>query len=152
MQNFVALFTPKTGSGTAFGNHVALLPGQQDLGLAEEAAHAYGDRLFPRWPEFYDLSVMLVSGTYAAGVDPFRAPPEPGTAMTVARSFLVGAYVALRPFAHFRRQWDAKPVRGAGGAVYAIHTGTQWAAEITLEDLRRALAWVEAAEAAGVTE
>ena len=56
---------------------------------------------------------------------------------------------ALAPFAHFMRMFNAKPVGAMRGQplpddhpIYSIHTGTKWAAEITLGALRAALAAV----------
>lgn len=45
---------------------------------------------------------------------------------------------ALRPFAAFGKAFDAKPMLGIADEVYAIHTGTQWAASLRLSDCRRA--------------
>lgn len=43
---------------------------------------------------------------------------------------------ALRPFAHFGAMIRARPIGNAhkseANAVYAIHTGTQWEAELTV--------------------
>lgn len=54
---------------------------------------------------------------------------------------------ALEPFAHFARMWEANPIGGRrlpnDHAVYAIHTGAEWEAELTLGMLRRALASLE---------
>ena len=46
---------------------------------------------------------------------------------------------ALQPFAEFQRQWNRQPMRGLDHTVYAIHTGTEYAAELTRTHLQSAL-------------
>jgi hypothetical protein len=45
---------------------------------------------------------------------------------------------ALRPFAKYAEMRAAQPLNGLDMIVHSIHTGTQWAAEITLGDCQRA--------------
>ena len=45
---------------------------------------------------------------------------------------------ALEPFAIYSEKRDAMPLKGCGDAVSIIHPGTDYAAEITLTDCRRA--------------
>lgn len=45
---------------------------------------------------------------------------------------------ALEPFAQFGRQWARKPMRGMDDVIHAIHTGTEWEAEIKHTDMARA--------------
>ena len=45
---------------------------------------------------------------------------------------------ALQPFATYADRRDAKLLAGLGDSVHVIHTGTEWEAEITLTDCRRA--------------
>ncbi len=50
---------------------------------------------------------------------------------------------ALSPFAHFAKQLRAQPIGAARldtQVLYAIHTGTQWEAELLLGDFREVLA------------
>ena len=47
---------------------------------------------------------------------------------------------ALIPFAHFGRCFEAKPLNGLADTVYAIHLGTEWAAEFRVSDCRAARA------------
>ena len=42
-------------------------------------------------------------------------------------------YVAMR---------DARPMTGIGDTIHAIHTGSEWEAELSLDDLRAVLAMV----------
>jgi hypothetical protein len=49
---------------------------------------------------------------------------------------------ALLPFVNYIDKFDAKPIWGLGDAIHTIHGGTEWEAEITREDCRRArIAW-----------
>jgi len=45
---------------------------------------------------------------------------------------------ALTPFATFWRQWQRQPMRGMDDVVYAIHTGTEYEAELRRSDCERA--------------
>ena len=58
---------------------------------------------------------------------------------------------ALKPFADFAEKLDAKlaakPMRSLGDNFYGIHIGTDFEAELTLTDLRRARAALAAYEA-----
>ena len=47
---------------------------------------------------------------------------------------------ALRPFATFWNQWQRKPLSGMADTFYAIHTGTEYAAELRRSDCERAAA------------
>lgn len=47
---------------------------------------------------------------------------------------------ALKPFATFARQWDRMPLRNMDGVIYAIHVGTEYEAELSLNDMHRAAA------------
>lgn len=51
---------------------------------------------------------------------------------------------ALRPFAHFWRQWSLMPMRSMDDVIYAIHTGSQYEAEIRRSDCERASEVLEA--------
>ncbi len=48
--------------------------------------------------------------------------------------------VALQPFAVYAEKRAAKPIKNLGDSVHAIHTGTEWEAEITLSDCEAARA------------
>lgn len=52
---------------------------------------------------------------------------------------------ALKPFARFAKMYEAKPLSGMGDAIYAIHTGTEWEAEIKRSDCAIALALLRSA-------
>jgi hypothetical protein len=54
------------------------------------------------------------------------------------RELLTAARRALAPFAHFARQFARKPLSGMDDAIYGIHTGTEWAAELRRSDCQRA--------------
>lgn len=65
--------------------------------------------------------------------------------MTELRGRLLALEAALVPFARFIDIVDKKPLAGVASpslpdekVLYAIHTGTPWAAEITLGHLRAA--------------
>lgn len=45
---------------------------------------------------------------------------------------------ALRPFAEYAERRLAKPIPNLGDSVHAIHTGTEWEAEIRFSDCIRA--------------
>lgn len=47
---------------------------------------------------------------------------------------------ALAPFALYARQREAMPLRGLGDLIHAIHTGSEWEAEITLDHVNAARA------------
>ena len=47
---------------------------------------------------------------------------------------------ALEPFAAYMDARDAKPFNGLGDTIHAIHTGTEWAAELTLAHCQAARA------------
>lgn len=57
------------------------------------------------------------------------------------------ALEALRPFAAFACAWDAKPVQRGADTLYAIHSGTENAAELTLTMCRAALDAMQKANA-----
>lgn len=57
------------------------------------------------------------------------------------------AVEALRPFAAFAEAFDAKPISGLDDTLYAIHTGTAWAAAFRLSDCRAARAALQQIEA-----
>ena len=46
---------------------------------------------------------------------------------------------ALEPFAQFIRQWNRQPMRGLDDIIYAIHTGSEYEAELKRSDCQRAL-------------
>ncbi len=50
---------------------------------------------------------------------------------------------ALRPFAEFARQWQRQPMRGMHDVFYAIHTGTDYAAELKHSECTAALVLVD---------
>lgn len=73
---------------------------------------------------------------------------EAADALSASQADLLAA---LKPFAHFAVQWQAKPIyphhkTDDSFVVYAIQPGSEWAAELTLGDFRRALAAMVAAE------
>ena len=41
---------------------------------------------------------------------------------------------ALKPFAFFASQWERQPLRGMDNVIYAIHTGSEYAAELRRSD------------------
>ena len=45
---------------------------------------------------------------------------------------------ALKPFAHFAHQWNRQPMRGMDNVIYAIHTDTEYEAELKRSDCERA--------------
>ena len=45
---------------------------------------------------------------------------------------------ALRPFAHFWRQWERQPMRGLDDEFYVIHTGTDYEASLRRSDCEAA--------------
>ena len=60
---------------------------------------------------------------------------------------LAGLVEAMEPFAKFLRAVEAKPLRGADPeTIYAIHTGTEWEAELKWQHLRNARAALSAAK------
>jgi len=62
----------------------------------------------------------------------------PAVSDTPLLSALTEAADALRPFAHFWTQWNRQPMRGMADTFYAIHTGTEYAAELSRTDCERA--------------
>lgn len=62
------------------------------------------------------------------------APPE----LEAACKELEELISALTPFAQFARQFERMPLNQVRGTLYGIHCGTQYEAEITLDDCRRA--------------
>jgi hypothetical protein len=47
---------------------------------------------------------------------------------------------ALKPFALFAEKYDAKPLRQLDDRIYGIHAGTEWEAELSVSDCRKARA------------
>ena len=52
---------------------------------------------------------------------------------------------SLQPFAHYARMRAAKPLRNAAGVIHGIHSGTEWEAEITIQDCEAARKALEGA-------
>ena len=52
---------------------------------------------------------------------------------------------ALAPFAQYAKMRNAMPLKGLGNSVHAIHLGTEWGAEITMEHVNEALRVLEGA-------
>jgi len=60
--------------------------------------------------------------------------------VTASRARVRELETALRPFATFWNQWQRKPLSGMADTFYAIHTGTEYAAELRRSDCERAAA------------
>ncbi len=67
------------------------------------------------------------------------APPEQEA---IANARLIAAAPelaeALMPFVKYLKAREARPLLGLGDAVHSIHMGTEFAAEITMDDIRAA--------------
>lgn len=132
---------------------LAFVPHGKPCTLAEcpPGPFVYHDKLGLRTAEHAETAFDVESGKpfvehmggmvarYHLTVQPVRPAPVSSSA-SPSPEVIAEAVEALRPFADFAAKFNAKPLRGIDDTLYAIHTGTQWEAEIRLSDLFRARA------------
>lgn len=94
-----------------------------------------------------ELARDMAVAVYGAGTDSLTASVRKDGAASLLpyAEALLGLREALKPFAHFARQWDRQPMRGYDEQFYGIHTGTEYAADLSVPDMRSALAALESA-------
>lgn len=88
------------------------------------------------------IESLRVEATTSKWVSPTEEPLvwQAADRLAAMRDRIKVLEAALEPFAIYSEKRDAMPLKGCGDAVSIIHPGTDYAAEITLTDCRRARA------------
>lgn len=91
-----------------------------------------------------DLKALLETAKRAGTVDAWAEVAMQYAEQASRRLAL--ARGLMEPLAHFSRMFEAKPLGGQHDDIYAIHTGTEWAARINRKELAAIRRFVDGEE------